>query len=393
MTHGTGKQAQTAGSNAASQFKDGKMSEEDFFAQLRQHENDPDWQTGAMRELGQEGLWDIKEDGVPPDPNSDSSTSTNMKALSMAVAAAMTSGVTFPDPEDGEKGNEDITLLAPMLQYADFPPKVLATLGKESMAPGNYVYGQQVWNALAKSPQGSAIFIQQNASYIVPWVEEGDHRGGLPDDQLDAFTKVLQAGTVGIKGTDPKLGGQAVTALLKASNANSGKHMPTQIDAVYGNIVKAYWPDVMFALTSKASGSDPKGLLTSPDGMKLTSSDWAPFIQEAMRDPKTSADLLAQAHTQGAEWQNEGSKLPGGRDAGDSFTFDAGVVEGFFDYQAKQTYTELKKEDESNAEDWKESVSKWAGVASGLTVDIVADPGEGIVKPSPRKSPRRSSRT
>jgi hypothetical protein len=246
LRYTTRQQAQTAGANAGKQFRDGKISASQFLAMLRQHEDDPDWQTGAMRSLGQEGLWDIKESGAIP---SGTRGQAQLKALALAVAAAMANGVTFPGPADEEPGSEDISLLAPLLQYADFPPQVLATLGKEAMAPGSYMYGQEIWQALAANPDGAALFIKQNASTIVPWINAGDHGGGLPDDQANALAAMLKAGTIGIKGTNPQLGGQAVSGLVAAVASNQSGHAAGAVDAAYGPIIQAHWPDVMFSGT------------------------------------------------------------------------------------------------------------------------------------------------
>jgi hypothetical protein len=375
----TSAQAQAAGADAAKKFRDGKLSEADFLAQLRQHQGDPDWQTGAMRQLGTDGLWQIRQEGLPPDSNEQA----NMQALASAVAAAMANGVKFPDEGSDDPDSVDMEDIAPLLQYADFPPSVLAQLGREAMAPGYSMYSPMVWNALAKSPEGAALFIRDNAEDIMYYVKAGDHGGGLPDDYQAAFTSMLKAGTVGIKATDPKLGGQAVTALIKAADKDQDKHVPGQMEAVFGQVVQAYWPDVIFSLTSKASGSDPHGYLTSPDGMQLSPSDWGPFIQEAMRDPRTSASLLATAHTQSTTWQDQAAGMAG-KNAGDVYEWNAGVVAGYFDYQAKETYSKLVEEGK-DAGEWKDKVSDYVGDAVGLGVDIVADPGEGIVKPVVKK--------
>jgi len=217
------------------------------------------------------------------------------------------------------------------------------------------------------------------------YVKAGDHGGGLPDDYQAAFASMLKAGTVGIKATDPRLGAQAVTALVKAANQDAGQHVPGRLESVFGQIVQAYWPDVMFAVTAKAATGDNTRTLTPPDGMQLSSADWAPFIQEAMRDPKTSTVLLYQAHAQAKDWTDTGDQLSGGPWAGDAYAFDAGVVNGYFDYQAKQTYDALVKEDKEKADSWQEQASDYVGDASGLIVDIVSDPGEGIVKPVTKK--------
>jgi hypothetical protein len=368
LKYTTTQQAQKAGANAGQQFMDGKISASQFLALLREHEGDPDWQTGAMRALGQQGLWDLKEDDAIP---YGSAGQSDIKALALAVAAAMANGVTFPDPDEEDPKSEDISLLAPLLQYANFPPQVLATLGKEAMSPGNNVYAPEVWAALAANPEAAAMFVQQNATQIVWYIHDGDHGGGLPSDETTAFFNVIKAGTLDIKNTDPKLGGQAVTALVQAYDNNSDAHAPGQFEALYGQVIKAYWPDVMFSLTAPASADDPHGYLTSPDGMRLTPAQWAPFIQEAMRDPKTSAMLLDIAHAQGSQWENVASQLAGGPDAGDSYEFDAGVVDGYFDYQAEQVYNQLGSE----AGAWKNSVANYIGDFVGIGVDVVADPG------------------
>jgi hypothetical protein len=375
LDFGTPAQAQAAGAQAAQQFKDGKITAAQFYAQLAQYSDDPDWATGAMKALGPDYVRILEQESAT---QQDPTGQQNMKLLAIAVAAAMANGVTFPysdDPED--KGSEDPSVLAPLLQYANFPPQVLATLGKEAMAPGNYMYAPAIWKALAANPQASAMFIQQNAPYIVAWIHAGDHGGGLPDDQSAAFLAVLKAGTIGVKGTDPKLGGQALTALIKAYDANPGAHAPGSFQALYGDMIKAYWPDVMFSLTSKAGGkdSDPHGYLTSPDGMQLSPDDWAPFIDEAMRDPKTGAMLLDLAHTQGSYWSDKASQQAGGADAGDAYAFDAGVVDGYFDYQAKKTYDDLVKEGK-DAGEWKDKVAEYLGDAVDIGVDVVVDPGE-----------------
>jgi hypothetical protein len=370
----TRAQAQAAGTKAAQQLMNGTITYAQFYAKLQEYQNDPDWATGAIKTLGPDYVRQLEQDSATEE---DPTGQQNMQALAIAIAAAMANGVTFPysaDPED--KGSEDPGVLAPLLQYASFPAQVLATFGHEAMAPGNYMYGQEIWQALAANPTASALFIQQNAPYIAEWIHAGDHGGGLPDDQAGQFLAVLKAGTATIKATDPKLGGQAVTALVTAYDGDPGAHAPAPFEALYGQVIKDYWPDVMFSLTAKASSSstDPHGYLTSPDGMRLSPDQWAPFIDEAMRDPQTGAMLLGLAHAQGTQWSNLASQQPGGPDAGDSYSFDAGVVDGYFDYQAKAVYSALVQEGQ-NAGAWKDKVSDYLGDAVDTAFDVVADPG------------------
>jgi hypothetical protein len=360
LVYTTTQQAQKAGANAAEQFNDGKISAAQFLALLREHEYDPDWQTGAMRALGQEGLWSLKQDDAIP---YGSAGQSDIKALALAVAAAMANGVTFPDPDDEGPGSEDISLLAPLLPYANFPPQVLATLGREAMAPGNSIYAPEVWAALAASPEGAAMFVKQNAPQIVWWINAGDHGGGMPDDQMTAFLGVLKAGTIDIKNTDPQLGAGAVSALVQAYDKNSGAHAPSQFDALYGQIIKAYWPDVTYAITSQVPGT------AAPDGMKLTSGDWATFVDEAMRNPDSAAMLLGLAREQRNYWVNEAANGSSAADYG--LEYQAGLVTGFFDLQASETYKSL-----GSPSSWTNAVANYAGDAANLAFDLVINPGD-----------------
>jgi hypothetical protein len=361
LEYTTPRQAQQAGANAAKELQDGKISYAEFMAMLREHEYDPDWQTGAMRTLGEQGLWNIYNSGVPE------GNSADMKALALAVAAGMANGVTYPDPDDPETGSVDMVLIAPLLQYANFPPQVLATLGRENMNPLYNPEAQEVWAALAANPEAAALFVQQNASLIVNYVSAGNPIG-IPGDQVNAFLAVLNAGTIGIKKTDAQLGGQAVTALIEAYDNDQGAHASGPFDALYGKVIEDYWPDVMFSITSTAS--DPHGYLKSPDGMHLSPNQWAAFVREAMWDPTTAAGLLAYAHAQEWHWYKEGYGMPG--NSGDSYGLQAGLVGGFFDAQATSVYNQQG----SNAGAWKSGVDAAIGPAVSATVNIIADPGQ-----------------
>lgn len=369
LKYATPQQAQTAGQNAAKQLQDGKITYSEFLAMLRAHEYDPDWQTGAMRQLGDTGARQVCDSIAPGD-------TTDYKALALALAAALSNGVTFPDPQlDDEQGTEDMGLLAPLLQLANFPPQALATLGREALNPG-YLgeWGSTVFPALAANPEASALFIQQNAPAIVKLLGGKDVMD-LQGDQTDQFLAVLKAGTIGIKSTDPQLGGQAVSALVQAYDNDPNDHAPSQFEGLYGQVIQDYWADVMSAVTDKTGTN---GTLASTDGMHLSLAQWAPFVTEAMRNPTAAKDLLSQAYAQGTTWEQLAATQPTaslGSDAGDVDEWNAGMVDGFFSYQAKQAYNELVQEG-ANTGAWKSTVSTIVGDATSITFDVLADPGE-----------------
>lgn len=369
----TAGQAQAAGAQATQQYKAGKISFDQYMAMYEENQGDPDWSTGAVKALGHDGLSELEGrigDSYPPD-------TADMQTLAIAVAAAMSNGVTFPYPDDiGNNNTEDLQLLDPLLPYANFPPKVLIILGNEVTGGGpnsDSVYADNVLNALAANPEAAAQFMAQfkqtHGVSLAQYVALGsDHSGMMPTNEAQQFANLITAGTVGAKNVDPRLAADNTTELVQFYKDHPGTHTYGPIEAAYGNIVKGYWPDVLYAVTSTAPGATQKGL--GPDGLKLGPDEWAAFIDESMRDPATGAMVMELAHTQAKQWQETASQQPG-QNAGDAYAFQAGLVNGYFDSQAQTVYKSLGNDGGS----WKDQVSEHIGDAVDMTFDIVADPG------------------
>lgn len=370
-------QAQAAGAQATKDYKDGKISYAQYMALYSQNEGDPDWSTGAVKALGSQGLYELEyriRDAYPQD-------TSDLRALAVAVAAAMSNGVTFPYSGDvDDKGTEDLQLLDPLLPYANFPASVLVTLGNEVTRGGpnsGSVYADNVLNALAANPEAAAQFMAQfQATHGVPleqYVALGsDHHGMMPTDEAKQFASLITGGTVGAKNVDPKLAAANVTGLVQFYKDHPGTHTYGPIEGAYGNIIKGFWPDVMFAITSTAPGATQKGL--GPDGMPLSPEQWAAFTDEAMRDPGTAATILVLAHTQAQQFQTLAAQQPG-QNGGDAYAFQSGLVNGFFDSQAETVYNEMGKEWAEHVKDTQDNIAEHVGQFVELTVDVVADPG------------------
>ncbi len=341
-----------------------KINATAFFAQLNEHENEPGWQTGVMRELSPTELQVL----VNNIPGKGETYEANRQALAQAVAAAMAHGVNFLLPD--VMGNEpDLSYLAPLVQYANFPPKVLAALGQQVMIGQNGVATQEVWSALAKDPAAAALFVQENASEIPYMVTASPMMGGIAPDQVNLFIAVLKAGTIGTIGPNgtsehPQGGVQAVTALIRAYQAQPDEHAPAAFEAVYGDIIAGYWPDVSYAIGSQVQGA------RAPDGMTLTAQDWGSFIDEAMRNPSTAGMLLGLARLQSKKWISTAAKSDTA--AGYGYEYQAGLVSGFFDLQASETYRSL-----GNSSSWLGALQVVADGA-GLAVDLAVDPGSAV---------------
>jgi len=370
-------QASAAGTAAAKQFQDGKISEDQLFALMSQYQDDPDWQTALVKQLGPDGIRELEDDGSAT-PNDVDGTS-NREWLALAVAAAMNNGVNFrtQDTDQDEKNSEDPTILAPLLQYANFPPQVLATLGAEVMAPGYISNGdaQLVFSALANDPQAAAMFVQQNAQDLVEWIGVGDHSGGMPDDLSNTIQQVISAGTITAKDTSPQLAANAVTALVTATDSYVGPdnshHLPEAFEVLYGQIVQTWWPDVVYSVTSPAVG--PNGVLTSPGGLKLSAGQWSTFVDEAMRDPKSGADLLAYSQAQVSELQKEAANQPG-QYGGSNLQFQAGLVSAFFNDQARNAYNSMGDDKSAWAEAVHTAIEQTVSGAAEIAPEVILEP-------------------
>jgi hypothetical protein len=367
---------ETAGARAGEQFEDGKITKARFFALLRAHDDDAGWQTGAMRILGSPGLARL-ENHVP---GTGQMHDQNMRALAMSVAAAMASGVTFPNTpaENPVFQPDDLSLIAKLLKYADFSPQVLASLGAEALIPVGQspAEANDVWSALDANPQAAGLFIEQNALEIVTDISATVL--ATPIEDVNPLVAVLKAGTLGLKGADPTRAKNAVSALVQAYYNDQNAYAPPQFGALYGEIIKAYWPDVNYAVTNPSTLGG-----ISPDGFHLTDEQWAPFVDEAMRNPNAAALVLACAHAQGYQYfqmQGQQPVIPN-----DPFKYarDAGKIDGYFDYQALRTYNQLNSE---NRNSWKATLTNDLALAAiwaspGPEVSIPASLGADVVLP------------
>jgi hypothetical protein len=372
----TNAAAQQAGQRDAKSFQDGNLSIQQLYAKMAANQGDAAYCTALIKALGADGVRELEQD-APYNPN-DPSGQANRSVLAQVVAAAMWHGVTFAEPGyekgmDGAVGVEDPQMLAPLLSDATFPPQVLSDLGIACMAPGEYQYADLAWKAIAEDPQAASLFITQNAPTIRYWVSQGSdpHRGMPPFSGTD-FYNIIQAGTLGEQSVDPQAGAQATQKLVLAYQDDSSAHAPAQIEALYGQIIQAYWPDLIYSVTSPVPPEQTQKGLQSPNGLTLTAQQWSGFVQEAMRDPHTGATLLTAAHTQGNQFMTLSTQQQGS--LGGQSAFAGGLVDGYFDAQAQQVYVDKVKEGE-DANSWKDSLIEQIGNVVDVGVDVVADPG------------------
>jgi hypothetical protein len=372
----TFKIQELAGARAARELRQHKTTVAQFLAQLREHDYDPGWQTGAMRELGRTGLAGLLSQvpgvGEPRDQD--------MRALAMAVAAAMAHGVTFPTlPDSPLYQPYDLTVIAPLLKDGDFSPQALASLGAEALIPvGNSPAAvNAVWAALAANPSAAALFVEQNAPQLTEVISATNPFGAHAED-VAPLLAVIRAGTLGLKGTNPSRAANAVSALVQAYYNDQNARAPGQFSALYGEIIKTYWRDLNYAVTNPSTLAGK-----SPDGLELTKEQWAPFVDEAMRNPNTAAMIVALGHAQAYQYFKMQGRQPVIPNNPYEYARDAGTVDGYFDYQVLTVYQQLNSEQASS---WKATLVNDLALAAiwaspGPEVSIPASLGADVVLP------------
>jgi hypothetical protein len=356
--------AQRAGAQDARDFKDGKLTAADLYQKMAANPGDAAYDTALMQALGADGVWQLEH--YPPYDPGDPKGHNARRVLAQAVAAAMANGVTFPvpgfDPGSGGPGREDPALLAPLLADAAFPPRVLADLGTSCLQPGEYKYGNQVWQALAASPAGATMFVHDNISVLPQWMAaDPNHHGGLPDGQAAGFAAVISAGTIGGPGADQNIAAQNTTGLVQYYATHPGSHTHVQIQGAFDQIVAHYWDDVRHSVTDPAPTDLGSGHVT------VSADQWQAFISEGMRNATAGASLLAYAGQQAYQLKAENPHDAGALHA-------AGVLEGFFSQTALNTYQQMKSEGDSGAGAWKSGFTAQLNTALGTGVDVVLKP-------------------
>ncbi|MFJ9540555.1 hypothetical protein ACIRPX_25225 [Streptomyces sp. NPDC101225] len=358
-------EARKAAKKAAKAYKDGDMSLADYMKQLEANQYDPDYCKAAMAELGDTALYRLQDGPMMYDPdNSEAGT----RVLATAVATAMRAGTTFKD----DYGDEDIQHLSGLLAYADFPTDVVANLGKQCLAPGNYMYGEKVWEAMGNDPAASTKFLHDNMDVIPAWMkDDSDHHGGLPDFQAKAFAGVIAAGTLNGMGADQNVAADNTKKLIKYYADHDGEHTHSEVQAVFAKDIAHYFPDLQASLTDP--GSTDSNLLDLGNGhVTVTSKEWQAFTGEAMQNAEAGAKLLVFASQQADEYSMNNPDNP-------VATHASGVIEGFFSQEARNVYQQMVHDKKENSDEWKSKFQEQANTAADTVIDVALDP-QGAAK-------------
>lgn len=356
----TSEAAAKAGKEDAKKFKDGDLSPQEYMKLLQANGADPDYAKAAATEMGETRLQEMEQYASLLD---EKNPDAGRYVFANFVATAMRGGVDFKDDD----GQENLQLLANLTTYATFPSDVLVNLADQCLAPGNTMYSDQLWKALAADPKAATQFVHDNID-ILPYYMQSDseHRGGLINPNVKDFAAVLRAGTIPGPGSDANMAADNTTKLAKYYATHSGDHTHAEIQQVFADDIKYYWPDIQASLT------DPAPIDLGPGHVQLSRAEWEGFIHESMQDPKATAALLSFSQEQADQLADSDPDNP-------EIQHAAGILEGTFGYEATKVFQEKQKDGEDKAKDWQDEVSEQLSTAIETGVEIAFDPGE-IVK-------------
>ncbi len=355
----TSEAAAKAGQDDAKKFKDGDLSPQAYMKLLQANESDPDYAKAAVTEMGESRLLEMEGyAGLLDEDNPDA----GRYVFANVVATAMRGGVDFKD----EDGQENLQLLANLTPYATFPSDVLVNLGSQCLAPGNTMYSDQLWKALAADPKAATQFVHDNMEMLPYFMQsDSEHTGGLIDPNVKDFAAVIEAGTIPGPGSDVNMAADNTTKLAQYYASHSGDHTHAEIQQVFADDIKYYWPDVQASLT------DPAPAPLGPGHVDVPNSVWEGFIHESMQDSKATAELLSYSQEMANQLSDSDPDNPEVQNA-------AGILEGTFGYEAITVYQEKKKAGEDDAKDWQDDVSEQLSTAVETGVEIAFDPGEVV---------------
>ncbi len=349
LQYPTSQAAQQAGAKVAQEYQDGKISFKQFMSRLGQ--DDPDFDTGAVRTLGTHGMEDVESQlnlgsGSP---------SPYLKTVAVAVSAALAGGFRFNLSTKSDDAPTNFDLLANLLPDATYPPETLVSLASLANWDGPMTTGptqvKAVLTALARSPEASALYI-----HGFPGAHDGTPFGqylGSGNWNLSRYgslyAQIVTSGTVGAKTIDPKLSAANVTALVLYYSGHSPEHTIGPVQQAYAKIIASYWPDL------QASISDPY-YVKSADGVSLSAAQWRAFIGESMQNPNAAVNLLHLSATEAALLAYHEPNNPEAQHA-------SGLINGFFGSEAQSVYQGKMNQLQQEQAGWDKAADLFVGIA------------------------------
>ncbi|MFG1811747.1 hypothetical protein [Streptomyces sp. NPDC049040] len=329
---GTTAQSQQGGKALADQFDkaldDGKDPDENLFAALKAHADDPDFLKAFYDQLGPRRLMQLTNDqadnnfyGRYGDHPDQAKADRDILAQTFGTYTKVAfEGQTTEQkqagwnkwfdktqlPHQGFRADYITSLLPGGSQDKDF----LVALGdrvfddKDSNRSGSQfmrgggtdknVYADdhytQLFDALAANPEASGEWMDHNYDTMqVIIYPHGPWDLGQPPSRAQAFANVMKAGTIDLKATDrplaEKLTGRIMMDNYRHQNGEMKDiHTYDPIDVYYGQLITADWSDMVYGITSPV-GNTLWGADATEGGFTEKMSQWDQKAFLAGQDP------------------------------------------------------------------------------------------------------------
>ena len=403
----TSEEARQAAAALAAKVKDAEIGDDlpdDVYEQLLRYSNDPDFVAEFYSQVGPEGVDKLYVDahrdrdlGEGPD-----------ERKAMAIGYSLATASHRLNLDDGwldrlgrNRSNTPQQYVAPFLRYGTWNKDFLKRVGNRELKGPAIPYDPEpaamIWDGIARNPLAAAEFYDENFDLMQKkGAYDGLFRGDAAEGNRTAWSDMIRSATVDARNVyarlqlhDPaayprNLAEDNTARLVKYVKDHKDEHVFGELRAAYGDVLKEYWDDMAYAVTSpvpQVGEHDVPGR----DGIEVPRDAWAALAQEAMRDGQTAANLLTQFKVWMGERTGE-QAVPHtvgrtGSEQGDPFAWqDASVgrMRQFFQSNYGEVYKALGDEHK----EWQENVEKGIETAIGWAFDpkgIVKDVGKTVV--------------
>jgi hypothetical protein len=276
-------------------------------ASLAKYEDDPDYMAAFFESLGPQGLYYLSLYCSGKSEEGDTEEAEDLEKIigtGLSIASnefPLTEGyleALGPVHELGDEGpypgGFDGTALLPFLTYGTYSSQWLSKLSPyvlyqsdtsmetEGVPPAN----NAIFQAMANNPAYAAAFFKTNFTQLSKYMTDpvmARNIAGSP-----AFGAFLRAATIAPEGTADPAPFQDNAVTMIQYFGTQGQAQSSAVEQAMASIAMNYWNDMVATVT--AATPDPNAKL----GLRgVPEQDWAGFMQNAMQDKTSSAELLA----------------------------------------------------------------------------------------------------
>jgi hypothetical protein len=198
-----------------------------------------------------------------------------------------------------------LSLIQPFLEHGVYSPAWLGPLGtyaiqqaflqqQPGLAPGPPVSLDGIWTALSNNPAFDAQFYHDNFSGkgnpadSISGVMSSIYRISVADSAFAAMVRSATIAPTGAASSGPYAANAKRTVHYFGDDPGLRTSGPVRV--VFGTIAENYFGDLAYTVRAAAPGIGPHDI----PGLQVTASEteWGRFIEEAMRDKTTAAQLL-----------------------------------------------------------------------------------------------------